>query len=149
MRLYNVIQFTCIQYGLKNIHDQMYMYLFNNCLFSATGVGALRFLNDPEMILVGHFGYNVDFNCTTDDPNATVSLFHSPQFGPLTERPLTPGKLILNGQVFTLINLVRSDGGMYACKATSESGETIQWPFGTGRLLLSQSELTYSFRIIV
>ena len=109
----------------------------------STGVGALRFLNSPPPVVVGHFGYNLDFNCTTDDPNATVSLLHSQQKPPVVERPLTPGKVILNGQVFTLLNLVRTDGGLYTCKATNQTGQSIEWPRVT-RLLLTPSELTYS-----
>ncbi|XP_074620056.1 neural cell adhesion molecule 2-like [Acropora palmata] len=67
----------------------------------------------------------MDFNCTTDDPAATVTLLHNQGFGPLTERPLTPNKLILDGQVFTVLNIAISDGGQYACRATDQSETTI------------------------
>ena len=102
-----------------------------------TGVGAFRFLNDAKQILAGHFGFNMVFNCSTDDPNATVSLLFSSNFGfSWTEKTVTPNKLIKEGQVFTLLNLIVSDAGSYACKATNQSGQTIQWPRGTGMLLI-------------
>ena len=68
----------------------------------------------------------MDFSCTTDDPTASIALLHNDKgFGPLTERLLTPKKLILNGQVFTVLNITVSDGGQYACRATDQSGTTI------------------------
>ena len=102
-----------------------------------SGVGAFRFLNVAKQILSGHFGLNMVFNCSTDDPNATVSLLFSNNFGfSWTEKTVTPNKLIKEGQVFTLLNLFISDAGSYACKATNQSGQTIQWQKGTGMLLL-------------
>ena len=41
--------------------------------------------------------------------------------------PVTPNKLLLKKQVFTLVNLILSDGGYYKCKATDQSGQTIEW----------------------
>ena len=102
-----------------------------------TGVGAFRFLNGAKQILSGHFGLNMVFNCSTDDPNATVSLLFSNNFGfSWTEKTVTPNKLIKEGQVFTLLNLIVSDAGSYACKATNPSGQTIQGPSRTGMLLI-------------
>ena len=84
----------------------------------------------------------MDFNCTTDDPTASVALLHNRGFGPFTERPLTPNKLILDGQVFTLLNIAVSDAGQYACRATDQSGTTIT----SSRLflVLQRGEMTYS-----
>ena len=67
----------------------------------------------------------MDFNCTTDDPAATVALLHSQGIGALTERSLSPNKLILDGQVFTVLNLAVNDAGRYACRATDQSGISI------------------------
>ena len=97
-------------------------------LFSL-GVGALKFLNPaPDIPLSTHVGMSTDFNCTTNDPNATVSLQFSDNFGiTWSEKSVTPNKVALNKQVFTLMNIVLQDGGMYYCKATDDSGQTIQW----------------------
>ena len=83
----------------------------------------------------------MDFNCTTDDPTASVTLLHHPGSGTLTQRPLTPNKLILDGQVFTMLNLAVSDAGQYACRASDQSGTTIT----SKRLLrfLDQGELRH------
>ena len=83
----------------------------------------------------------MDFNCTTDDPTASVALLHSQGSGSLTERPLSPNKLILDGQVFTLLNLAVADAGQYACRASAQSGATIT----SGRLFrfLEQGELRH------
>ena len=84
----------------------------------------------------------MDFNCTTDDPAATVALLHNQGRGPLTEKPLSPNKLVLDGQVFTVLNLAVNDAGRYACRATDQSGIII-----TSRDLhriLQRGELTLS-----
>ena len=84
----------------------------------------------------------MDFNCTTVDPAATVALLHNQGLGPLTEKPLSPNKLILDGQVFTVLNIAVSDGGQYACRATDQSGTSI-----TSRQLyrvLQRGELIHS-----
>ena len=84
----------------------------------------------------------MDFNCTTDDLTASVVLLHNPGSGPFTERPLTPNKLILDGQVFTVQNIKDSDEGLYKCRATDQSGTSL-----TSRLLfrgLQQGELMHS-----
>ena len=112
------------------------------CLFTA-GAGALKFLDPPSppnVILYGILGMNVDINCSTDDPNATVTLLHTTDYVNWIEKPLEPGKLVLNGQVFTLLNLIVSDGGKYNCKATNGK-QTIQWPQMYGMMLLSSGEL--------
>ena len=87
---------------------------------------ALRFLDPPPPIATGHFGWNMDFNCTTDDPDATVSLLHPKYFGhPWTERAVTPNKIVLKGQTFTVLKLIKDDAGNYKCKARDKSGGTI------------------------
>ena len=93
---------------------------------STAGVRAFKFLKNPPQFLTSYVGRNLDFSCATDDPNATVSLWHSSNFITWTEKLVTPNKLALRGQVFTLLNLVLLDGGQYRCKATSQSGQTIQ-----------------------
>ena len=99
------------------------------CLFvcSTAGVKALRFLKDPPQFAISYVGMNLDLNCTTDDPNATTSLLYAASFGGVwAEKLVKPNQLDLMGQVFTLLNLVLLDGGSYACKATDQSGQTIQ-----------------------
>ena len=100
------------------------------------GAGALKFLSQPPFVLHGFLGMNVDINCSTDNPNATVTLLHQPSFTFWVEKPVTPNKLILNGQVFTLLNLVVGDGGSYNCKAT-DGIQTIRWPEFNGMMVLS------------
>ena len=106
----------------------------------SVGVGALKFLQDPPSIQGSHVGQSVDYNCSTDDPNATVLLLKSTDFGfSFNVFPVTPNKLLLTKQVFTIVNIVLSDGAQYKCKATDQSGQTIQWP--TGSLLFVQAGL--------
>ena len=106
----------------------------------SVGVGSLKFLQDPPPIQASHVGWSVDYNCSTDDPNATVLLLKSTDFGfSFKVFPVTPNKLLLREQVFTIVNLNISDGGYYKCKATDQSGQTIQW--NTGSMLFVQSGL--------
>ena len=98
----------------------------------SVGVGALKFLQDHPSIQGSHVGQSVDYNCTTDDPNATVLLLKSTDFGfSFKVFPVTPNKLLLREQVFTIVNLILSDGVNYKCKATDQSGQTIQWNNGS------------------
>ena len=98
----------------------------------SVGVGALKFLQDPPQLQASHVGWSVDYNCTTDDPNATVSLLQSKDFGiSYNVFPVTPNKLLLREQVFSIVNLVLSDGAYYKCKATNQSGQTIEWDSGS------------------
>jgi len=80
-------------------------------------------------------GYNLDINCTTDEPNATVRLLHQPSFPNWVERTVTPNKLILRGQVFTLLNVIVTDGGRYNCEATYKN-QTIRWSKVSGTALI-------------
>ena len=108
-------------------------------LFSV-GVGALKFLQDPPPLQASHVGWSVDYNCTTDDPNATVSLLQSNDYDvTYNVFPVTPNKLLLREQVFSIVNLVLADGAYYKCKATDQSGQTIEW--GTGSILYVLSGL--------
>ena len=105
--------------------------LISFALFSV-GVGALKFLQDPPSIQASHVGLSVDYNCTTDDPNAKVSLLQSKDFAFIYNVfPVTPNRLLLREQVFTIVNLVLSDEGNYKCKATDLSGRTIVWTHGS------------------
>ena len=102
----------------------------------------MKFIGKLDAYATAYLGFSMDFNCTTDDPTASVALLHNQGFGPLTERPLTPNKLILDGQVFTVLNIAVSDAGQYACRATDQSGTTIT----SSRLfrVLQRGEMTHS-----
>ena len=57
-----------------------------------------------------------------------MSLLYSRNFGiSYTVLQVSPNKLVLRKQVFTLVNLILSDRGLYKCEATDQSGQTIQW----------------------
>lgn len=101
------------------------------------GVDALKFLNNPPQVLSGFLGMNAIINCTTDEANATVKLFYSKNFVTYQERALSPEKLHLNGQVFTLLNLGVNDGGKYRCTATNHQ-QTINWPSSFGILFVTR-----------
>lgn len=94
--------------------------LLSFCLiFASVGTGALHFIGNSPSFILRHSGLSASIDCTTDDPNATVTLLHSG-----VERPLRENKIVLNEQVFTVLNLTVSDGGIYKCKATSQSGSS-------------------------
>jgi len=89
----------------------------------------------------------MDFNCTTDDPDATVSLLHQKQFGsPWIERAVAPNKIILKGQTFTLLDLIKNDAGNYKCKARDKLGYTKE--SGMTFFLISSVELPRHFVLI-
>ena len=102
----------------------------------------MKFIGQLDPFASAYLGFSMDFNCTTDDPAATVALLHNQGFGPLTERPLTPNKLVLDRQVFTVLNIAVSDAGQYACRATNQSGTSIT----SSQLyrVLQRGGLTYS-----
>jgi len=80
--------------------------------------------------------------------NAEVSLLYQPNsFTTFRERKRAENKLLKKGQVFTLLNLVISDGGRYSCEAEIQDEKTIRWPKGTGVLILSQAELPAFFKL--
>ena len=89
------------------------------------------------MVLPSLLGYNFDINCTTDEPNATVKLLHQPSFTFWVELTVTPNKLILRGQVFTVLNVIVSDGGRYHYEATDKN-QTIRWPQFSGLAAIGQ-----------
>ena len=105
-------------------------------IFFSTGVGALTFVSPPPLVLPAYLGLNMNVNCTTDEPNATVKLLHLHTSTNWVERAVKPSKLILRGQVFTLLNVIVSDGGRYKCEATYKS-ETIEWPTGAWAVISS------------
>ena len=123
----------------KDFKKQIWFALFS------VGVGALKFFQDPPQLQASHVGWSVEYNCTTDDPNATVSLLQSNDFGfSYNVIPVTPNKLLLRKQVFTILNLILSDGGNYKCKATDQSGQSIEW--NSGSMLFVQAGLyEYNF----
>ena len=115
-------------------------YSFVVVLLCSVRAGALKFLQNPPSIQGSHVGWSVDYNCTTDGPNVTLSLLQSRDFGvSYNVLPVSPNKLLLRKQVFTLVNLILSDGGYYKCKATDQSGQTIEW--NTGSMLFVQAGL--------
>ena len=109
-------------------NNQRTMFVLMVICFPA-GVWALTFLSPPPIVLSAYLDLNMNVNCTTDEPSATVKLLHQPTFTYWVERAVKPSKLILRGQVFTLLNVIVSDGGRYKCKATYKN-ETIEWPTG-------------------
>ncbi|XP_066017569.1 matrix-remodeling-associated protein 5-like [Pocillopora verrucosa] len=116
------------------------IFIWTFLSLSCRGVDALKFLNPPPQVSSGYLARNIDFNCSTDDANATVKLFFAADFVNYNERTLSPKKLHLNKQVFTLLNLGVRDGGQYRCKAT-DGKKTIEWPSTHGLLFLSQGKL--------
>ena len=110
-------------------------------LLCSVRAGALKFLQDPPPLQTSYVGWSVDYNCTTDGPNVTLSLLRSRDFGDCYNVfPVSPNKLLLRKQVFTIVNLTFWDGGRdYKCKATDQSGQTIEW--NTGSMLYIQAGL--------
>ena len=132
-------QGCCAWFVYRFFSKYSVVFVFVVVLFSV-GVRALKFLQDPPSFQASHVRWTVDYNCTTDDPNATVSLLHSKDFGiSYSLIPVTPNKLLLRKQVFTLVNLSLSDEGNYKCKATDQSGQTIEW--NTGSMLFIRAGL--------
>ena len=108
--------------------------------FFTAGVGALEYVSPPAQVLVAWLDLNMDINCTTDEPSATVRLLHQPTFTNWVERTVTPNKLILRGQVFTVLNVIITDGGRYNCEATYKN-ETIRWPQDYGYAVIQRGKL--------
>lgn len=93
----------------------------------------------PQNTLKGYMGPKLVINCTTNYKDAAVSLLHKRHpFAAFIERKPKARKLLKNGQVFTLLKLDLRDAGIYACEANNRASETIQWPAGTGYLILSR-----------
>ena len=102
----------------------------------------MKFIGKLDAFASGYLGFSMEFNCTTDDPTASIALLHNQGPGTLTERPLIPNKLILDGQVFTMLSIAVSDAGRYACRATDQSGTTIT--SSQLYLVLQRGEMTHS-----
>ena len=129
--LWFVYRFSPVSSYFNDGKSKYYVVVVFVLLFSV-GVRALKFLQGPPQLQASYLGWSVDYNCTTDDPNATVSLLYSRDFGfSYNVFPVTPNRLILRKQVFTLVNVILSDGGYYKCKATDQSGLTIEWKSGS------------------
>ena len=98
----------------------------------------LSFLVKPDVILHGYQAHSLTLNCSTNDRNATVSLYHRHHpLAPFRERKIDAKKVLLKGQVFTLLNLSLKDQGTYACEAKTEENESIRWPSTRGYLIVS------------
>lgn len=101
----------------------------------------LSFLVKPDVILHGYQAHSLTLNCSTNDRNATVSLYHRHHpLAPFRERKIDAKKVLLKGQVFTLLNLSLKDQGTYACEAKTEENESIRWPSTRGYLIVSQGK---------
>ncbi|XP_022797152.1 hemicentin-1-like isoform X1 [Stylophora pistillata] len=108
----------------------------------------LTFLVKPNVILHGYQGRRLMINCSTNDRNATASLYYRRHpLAPFRERKIDAKKLMLKGQVFTLLNLSQKDQGLYACEAKTEENEIIRWPSGRGYLIVSQARLPDYFEL--
>ena len=73
-------------------------------------------------------GSSLDFNCTTNDPNATTSIWMSENGATWKLRPLELNKLVRKGDVFTLLNADHRDTYMFRCQAINAAGVTIVTP---------------------
>ena len=107
---------------------------YTSHLFVLPGVQAqLKFLTAWGRVLHGRLGRSVVLDCTTNDPNATVELFHM-------GRKLTvqPGVLTNVGGLFTIIKATVRSAGPYTCKAANQAGSPIQ---KFAPLILSHGEL--------
>ena len=104
------------------------------------GIEALEFVSPPAQVLTAFLSLNMDINCTTDEPSATVRLLHQPTFTNWVERPVVPNKLILRGQVFTVLNVIVTDGGRYNCEARYKN-QTIRWPQVYGFAVIRRGKL--------
>ena len=69
----------------------------------STSRGGLKFIGKLDAYATAYLGFSMDFNCTTDELTASVALLHNQGFGPLTEKPLNPNKVILDGQVLACV----------------------------------------------
>ena len=101
----------------------------------------LSFLVKPDVILHGYQAHSLTLNCSTNHRNATVSLYHRHHpLAPFREQKIDAKKVLLKGQVFTLLNLSLKDQGTYACEAKTEENESIRWPSTRGYLIVSQGK---------
>lgn len=135
-RKVTVYELTFVQKAFQ-LHTT-YKSIFVYCQFFAE---PLSFLVKPDVILHGYQAHSLTLNCSTNDRNATVSLYHRHHpLAPFRERKIDAKKVLLKGQVFTLLNLSLKDQGTYACEAKTEENESIRWPSTRGYLIVSQGK---------
>jgi len=116
------------------------LLIYNFCSLFQTE--PLTFPLQPKTVLLGYLGQNLEINCSTNDENATVSLLHKRHsLTVFTKRKPETNKLLIQGKVFTLLNLDLRDSGMYSCEAKDQANNRIRWPLDTGYLILSQGKL--------
>ena len=133
-------KFICVPISFHFLpKTQYWLYQFLFFLFQTE---PLAFLAQPKTILLGYLGQNLQINCSTNDENATVSLLHKRHsLTAFSKRKPEANKLLIQGEVFTLLNLDLRDGGMYSCEARDQANNRIRWPRGTGYLIFSQGKL--------
>jgi hypothetical protein len=98
-------------------------------IFSFNTVSAeFKFLIAPKRFYTVPFDANFKLNCTTNDPNATTTLYHR-RSGRLPWKQLLPkaGELFKIEHVYTVLDFGISDAGQYQCRARNIN-DTIKWP---------------------
>ena len=128
-------------YELTFVQKAFQLHTIYKSIFVNFFAEALSFLVKPDVILHGYQAHSLTLNCSTNDRNATVSLYHRHHpLAPFRERKIDAKKVLLKGQVFTLLNLSLKDQGTYACEAKTEENESIRWPSTRGYLIVSQGK---------
>lgn len=128
-------------YELTFVQKAFQLHTTYKSIFVNFFAEALSFLVKPDVILHGYQAHSLTLNCSTNDRNATVSLYHRHHpLAPFRERKIDAKKVLLKGQVFTLLNLSLKDQGTYACEAKTEENESIRWPSTRGYLIVSQGK---------
>lgn len=95
-----------------------------------------KFLRKPKQYYVYGFDSNFEMDCTTNDPNATTTLYFRSSSAKWVQRTLEKGKLGKYGHVYTVIDVGTNDAGQYQCRATNALGDTIKWPDNAARVLV-------------
>lgn len=128
-------------YELTFVQKAFQLHTTYKSIFVNFFAEALSFLVKPDVILHGYQAHSLTLNCSTNDRNATVSLYHRHHpLAPFRKRKIDAKKVLLKGQVFTLLNLSLKDQGTYACEAKTEENESIRWPSTRGYLIVSQGK---------
>lgn len=76
--------------------------------------------------------------CQTNDPLATVQLYHMTSQQDTETAPQYQGRVKREGQNFTFSSVDYNDGGRYQCKATDSNGKTIELVKGVIMVLHSK-----------